>query len=147
MIYALVGSSASVADREAIAKAILTPDSIVLAQYAGRGTITHIMDITRHQTYFCIWCLDEVSPSSRNGPRGYQVANPWYFMHTTNNQCIGYQNQIGGGTYLNPRFQGCYVQMGCEQAPQRNRRDCQCISGGTTYCHHAQNPGTGGPCV
>jgi hypothetical protein len=147
MIYALVGASASVADRETILQALAAQNAAVLAQYAAQGIICHIMDIVAHQHYRCIWCLDPVSPSRRNGPRGYQVAAPWYFMHTTNNQCIGYQNQVGTGLYVNPQYQGCYVQMGCEQAPQRSRQECQCILGGQTYCHHAPNPGPGGACV
>jgi hypothetical protein len=141
-------------------------------QYAGRGTIRHILDIAgggavagggaadevldfddllreaEAETFHCIWCLDVVRPSRRNGPRGYTVAEPWYFMHSTNNACIGHQHRIGGGVYLNPQYQGCYVAMGCEQALGRSRRECQCIAGGRTYCQHASSPPRpGGPCV
>lgn len=147
MIYALVQLNVSVYDRERIAQAINAFNAVILAQNVHQGTICHIMDMGDHKTYYCIWCYDRVSPSRRNGPRGSQVVEAWHFMHTTNNNCIGSQMQIGANDYLNPRLHGCYVQMGCEHAPQRTRQECQCIFGGQTYCHHASNPGQGGPCL
>lgn len=144
MIYALVGSDASETDRQAIAQATISLDASVLAQYASQDIIRHIMDIVDFEEYHCIWCLDRVSPSRQNGPRGHQPTEPWFFKHTRNKECLGYQVQIGVNYFDNPRCQGCYVQMGCEHVPQRNRKECQCISSGQTYCHHASNPGAGG---
>lgn len=37
----------------------------------------------------------------------------------------------------NPPNNGCYILLGCETTPQRNRTDCQTIVVGCTYCHLA----------
>ena len=147
MIYALVGSDATDDDRETIAKAIKARNVGVLTQYASQGVIRHIMNIAEDEEYYCIWCLDHVSPATHNQPRGYVAAEPWFFIHNNNNKCKGKRVQIGANYYANEAGQGCYVQLGCEQVPHRNRRECQCIFGRKTYCHHATNPGPGGPCM
>ena len=148
MIYALIGLDVSEADRQAVAQAISSLNAAVLAQYASQDVIRHIINISEFEIYRCIWCLDRVSPSRQNRPRGCHPAAPWYFMHTTNNECIGHQMQIGVNYYGNPVGQGCYVQMGCEHVPQRHpRQKCRCIFTKQTYCHHAPNPDASEPCI
>lgn len=155
MIYALATNTTPVAERVQIAHAIAGNDHTTLERFAQRNVVEHILQVASirsrlgdritDQTHYCVWCLDRVIPSRTNGPRNAKVKAVWFFRHTTNNACLGHQRAIGANLFLNPKHHGCYVCMGCEQVPGRDRRSCQCIDAGQTYCHYArtQTP----PCV
>jgi hypothetical protein len=125
MIYALKNHT----DRttiEAIKQAISEHDSGAIHPFVGK-VIIHIVDaVTANRPFFCLYCQDEVFPTTARSPAGHRAKNPWHFEHTTNNKCIG---------VVNPCRHGCYVALGCENVTDRNRRNCQTIDKGSTYCH------------
>jgi|ERR1035437_8589782 hypothetical protein len=125
MIYALKDH----ADRkaiEAIKKTSSEHDSGAIQPFVGK-VIVHVMDAaTATSPFFCIYCQDEVFPTTARSPTGHKAKNPWHFEHTKNDECIG---------VVNPRGHGCYVALGWENVTDRNRRSCRTIDQRSTYCH------------
>ena len=136
MIYALDGPDVSETDRRALREAISDSDAALVAGFADRGLVVHVMDATDARAYSCIWCGRPVRPSRANQPG--RAREPWHFDHERGH----------GGRCSAPEdlpSQGCYIQLGREDEERFGRRHCKCIAEpGRTYCHHATSPGDGG---
>jgi hypothetical protein len=140
VIYALLNQAQPNADRLAIAQAIANRDAVAIRPWVTAGVIVHVMHAPAGTSYFCIHCRDHVFPTDQRPPRGLTAAGPWHFQHETEPDCVGQTRQPPLPHALgieNPANHGCYVCLGCETTPDRNRRDCQTIVAGRTYCHLA----------
>lgn len=135
MIYALEGPDLSDADRHAFIDAISDSNAALVAEFADRGVVCHVMDAGDSGAYSCIWCGRPVQPSRSNQPG--RAKEPWHFDHKRGH----------GGKCSAPEdlpSQGCYIQLGREDEERFARQQCKCIAqDGRTYCHHATNPGEG----
>lgn len=141
MIYATSSRTVARNVREDIARAILAHQDVL--PFVQQGLIVHIMDAQEDQPYYCVYCGDEVHPFRMVRPRASVPAGNWYFQHKTENRCIGTAFALGDAL-VNPRNQGCYVQLGCEvdaagRQTDRHRTRCQAIDDGRSYCHCARN--------
>jgi hypothetical protein len=148
MIYALLDRKASHAQCVKTAQAILDSDHDEIELCVKNQIINHVMNADVGDKLHCIYCRDAVSVSQKNPPRGCHAKEPWHFMHAFVNDCIGVVRQpptqyaLG---ILNPERHGCYVRLGCESVPERDREQCQTIIDGATYCHLATTQNR--PCV
>jgi hypothetical protein len=137
------------ADRLAIATAIDKRDPAIVESWVSRGVIVHVMQAnTKPGPFYCIYCRDTVAPSEDRPPKGLRAVSPWHFQHDNIGDCINHTRHAPTMHALgieNPAKHGCYILLGCEATPQRNRRDCQTIVVGRTYCHLARTMTP--PCV
>ncbi|MBY0514728.1 MAG: hypothetical protein K2P78_12540 [Gemmataceae bacterium] len=149
MIYALLNEYQAHGDCLAIALAIQNRDAVVIQHWVAAGAIVHAMQAnTLPGLFYCLYCRDTVQPSGDRPPKGLTASNPWHFEHDTVGDCISHVRNAPTPHALgieNPGNHGCYILLGCETTPQRNRRDCQTIVGGCTYCHLARTMTP--PCV
>lgn len=136
MIYALLNKNTRLEDRERIAQAIQDRRVDDLSRYAYDGIITHIMDISPRDTFYCIYCNDQLAASRSNPPRGQRARHPWHFRHNNNSECRGQLCNVGNSIYLNPPDHGCYVQLGCLATHPHTSCKVRGISQ-SRYCHHA----------
>ena len=138
MIYARLSAQISEDDRRQLLNAINQNDASVLESFTDQSRIVHVYKLQdlHDPTLYCLWCHDRVFPTRQNGPRRRKLTKDWYFKHASNNECIGNASVIISNA-INPALHGCYAAMGCEKLPGRNRRNCRCITLGTSYCHLA----------
>ncbi|GEM_PF-2398044 len=141
MIYALLDMNHPDVDCLAIAQAVHDHDAATIQHWVNKGVIVHVMQAkSLSGPFYCLWCRDVVSTSNARPPRGLYALAPWHFEHKSDGTCIGYvrspllQHAIG---IENPSCHGCYILLGRETSPGRNRRDCQTIYDHRTYCHLA----------
>ena len=147
MIYAMLSSTIARNVRENIARAILAHQDVL--PFVQQGFIVHIMDAQADQPYYCVYCQSEVRRSKCSppeGPEGRHAANHWHFRHKprhkTEDRCLRTDFGLGSGL-INPKGQGCYIQLGHEnnadnQPTDRHRTRCQTIEQGRSYCHLAR---------
>lgn len=149
MIYALLIQHQARADCLVIAQAIQCRDAIIVRKWVNAGVIIHVMQANLMACpFYCLYCRDTVRPTDARPPRRLVAANPWHFQHDNIADCISRTRNAPMPNALgieNPANHRCYVLLGCETMPHRNRRDCQTIVGGCTYCHLAQTMTP--PCV
>ena len=94
MIFALNDQGAALANRQAIAQAILDGNANVLNAQVAADTIVPVRDDPNPGGLFCIYCLDSVSVIH---------SHSWFFRHATVNDCVGSDQYLG---ILNPRSHG-----------------------------------------
>lgn len=142
MIYALRNENQAAADCLEIAQAIENNDAGVIEQWVKARVIVHVKQANEMpESLYCIYCRDAVKPTADRPPKGRSAANPWHFEHDNLGDCIGRTRNPPALHALgieNPANHGCYVLLGCEATPQRDRTACQTIIGGHTYCHLAR---------
>ncbi len=138
MIYARLNPQISDGDRRLLLNAIDQNDASVLESFANQSRIVHVHQLNhlQHRTLYCVWCEDRVHASKGNCPPGYTSAGHWYFRHAVNKECHGEPSAIVPEA-INPENHGCYLAMGHETLPGHSRRNCFCITSGSTYCHLA----------
>lgn len=138
MIYAALNNSLSQQRRIRICQAICRNDASAIHPFVERKLILHIRDAQQEHQYFCVYCLDEVTPCRSNGPIGRRPVNFWYFRHQNENHCIGHRREIGDQVFVNPKCHGCYEAMG---SPTHLVQNCKIRRGRSAcYCHHAFTP-------
>jgi hypothetical protein len=144
MIYALLNKNCSQSDAVAIANAIKDQDAPTLEAFCQNGICVHIQNYSRDVEVYCIYCRDLLQPTKARSPVGHSALADWHFKHDSVNNCLGNTrvSPIAHALAINnPPRQGCYVELGCETVPRRNREECQTIVDGRTYCHLAKSCG------
>jgi hypothetical protein len=141
MIYALVNKDCSQSDASAIANAIKDENAPTLEAFCQHGICVHIQNSSRDVEVYCIYCRGVVRPTKTRSPRGHTAVNDWHFEHVSVNDCVG-TTRVSPTAHAiaieNPRSHGCYVELGREAVLGRNRKQCQTIVDGRTYCHLAK---------
>ncbi len=145
MIYALLNQHQAHADCQAIP----ARDAAIIQTWVTAGVIVQIMQANQMAgPFYCVYCRDTVQPTDARPPHGLTAAHPWHFQHDHIGDCIDHTRNPPTPHALgieNPANHGCYILLGCETTPQRNRKDCQTIVDGCTYCHLARTIAP--PCV
>ncbi len=153
MIYSLIKSDVSDADRLVIAKAIYNSDVSVIENHALNGNIVHIMDAASDEGLTCVFCRILVFATDARAPHGLEAVRTWHFEHRRTGylpgQCVGHVRRAPIPDALgveNPAQHGCYICMGCETAVYGNATDwhrtaCKTIDRSRTYCHLATTHG------